>query len=280
MRVLITGGAGLLGSELVRCAPAGTEVHVTVHRSPVPTDVAAAVVAHPVDLTDAVAVDALVAEVAPTVVVHTAYSKDRHDVTEASTAAVARVCDRHAVWLVHLSTDALFDGEHAPYAEADDPSPLHAYGRAKATAEWTVRRSAPDAAIVRTSLIVRPDGSDPTSAWVVAALAAGERVRLFTDEIRTPVLVDDLAAMVWEVVGLGRPAGSGVWHLAGPERLSRADIGRRLAARLGLDASLIDACASPTDGERRPRDLSLSTARAQRELSVRARPVGSVRPHG
>lgn len=275
MRVLVTGAAGLVGAELCRTAPAGVEVHGTVRTRAAP----AGVVVHAVDLADAAAVLALVTEVTPDVVVHTAYDKADHVATVATTRAVAAACVASGAWLVHFSTDALFDGEAAPYLETDEPSPIHDYGRAKAEAERFVRTTCPDAAVVRTSLVVRPDGSDPTSAWVVAALRAGERVTLFTDEVRTPIPVRDLATMTWAVVARGRTAGAGVWHLAGPERLSRAEIGRILATRLGLDATLIDAVPSPRDGVPRPRDVSLAGGRVA-ELGVVARPIGSVAAHG
>jgi len=275
VRVLITGAAGLVGTELCRTAPTGTALHGTVRSRPAPSGVTA----HAVDVSDVDAVAALLGSVAPDVVVHTAYDKADHEVTVAGARAVAEACATSGAWLVHFSTDALFDGEAAPYTEADRPSPVHAYGRAKAEAERIVRATCPDATVIRTSLVVRADGTDPTSSWVVAALRAGERVALFTDEVRTPVLVEDLATMTWAVVGLGRGAGSGVWHLAGPERLSRAEIGRGLARRLGLDASLVDAVPSPRDGEPRPRDVSLAIGRAA-DLGVHARPIGSVAAHG
>lgn len=278
MRILVTGGAGLLGGALVELSPAGVELHITTHRTaPSPTSSA---VPHPIDLTDSVAVADLVGDLEPDAVIHTAYSRLDHDVTVRTTESIIDACAGIGAWLVHLSSDAVFDGERAPYVESDEPSPVHDYGRAKARAEREVRRRCPDAAAIRTSLIVRPDGTDPTSAWVVDALKAGEPVRLFTDEVRTPILVDDLARQIWEVVALGRAEASGVWHLAGPERLSRAEIGRRLARRLDLDASLIDPVPSPSDGEPRPRDVSLSTARADAALSVRPQPIGSVAPHG
>ena len=80
MRVLVTGGAGLLGGALIRGAPEGVEVHATWRETPVE-----GAEAHRVDLADAAAVDALLARLRPAIVIHTAYGKhdlDRDVLTE------------------------------------------------------------------------------------------------------------------------------------------------------------------------------------------------------
>lgn len=277
MKALITGGAGLLGSALVRLRPEGWRVEITVHSTP--AEPVEGVKRHRIDLAQPLAFFDLAERRRPDVVIHTAYSKTDHAATVDSTTEVAAACGALDIPLVHLSTDALFDGDHAPYPETAEPSPIHAYGRAKAAAELAVRESCPGAVIVRTSLILAADGSDSTTAWAVNALRAGERVTFFTDEFRMPILVDDLATQIWEIVGLDPAERSGVWHLVGPERLSRADVGRILCDRFGLDGSLVDEASAATMDEPRPRDVSLSSERVSR-LRSRARSIGSVGRHG
>lgn len=275
MRALITGGAGLLGSELARCTPAGWSTEVTIRERPA----SAGLKAHRIDLAQPLAAFELVERRRPDVVIHTAYSKTDQRLTVDSTTEVAAACAALDIALVHVSTDALFDGDHAPYAESAEPAPIHAYGRAKALAEAAVREACPDAAIVRTSLILAPDGTDSTSAWVVDRLRSGERVTLFDDEFRAPILVDDLASQLWDIVSLPAGERSGVWHLVGPERLSRVDVGRILCRRFGLDESLIDVASAASMGEPRPRDVTLSSERSSR-LPSQARPIGKVSAHG
>ncbi|HEX5725104.1 MAG TPA: sugar nucleotide-binding protein [Longimicrobiaceae bacterium] len=270
-RVLITGGAGLLGSALVRAAPEGVELHATHRRSPV-----AGAEAHAVDLADAAAVQALFARIRPDLVIHAAVSNDHERDVWRATEAVAAACRAHGAALIHLSTDALLDGEHAPYDESAEPAPVHDYGRWKARAELHVRREVRGAAVVRTSLIIRADPPDRTSAWVVDALRRGEPVRLFVDELRCPIAADDLAAQVWEIGGLPSERRGGVWHLAGPEAVSRFTLGVLLARRHGLDAGLLVPVLSRTADSPRPRDLRLLTTRADAELRTRPRPVSAV----
>jgi len=268
MRVLVTGGAGLLGSALIRGAPEGVEVHATWRETPV-----AGAEAHRVDLADAAAVDALLARLRPAIVIHTAYGKhdlDR-DVVRA-TRGVAEACRRASAGLVHLSTDVVFDGERAPYDESAAPVPISDYGRAKAEAERAVGELLPGAAIVRTSVIVRVDEENET----VRHLRAGTLPPAFVDELRCAIAVDDLAAQLWEVALLPADRRGGVWNLAGPEALSRHALAVLLALRFGLDPRDVIPGLNRGFTPPRPRDLRLSTARADRELAARARPISEV----
>ena len=262
MKVVVTGGAGLLGTALLRSAPEGCHVRGTTRAE--------------VELTDAAAVSELIDATEPDLVIHTAYSKADHAQTVQSTRVVAEACGARGIGLIHFSTDSVFDGEHAPYDEADPPAPIHPYGRAKADAEALVIAAVPDAVVIRTSLVLADDGTDGTSAWAIDTLRAGRRVTFFHDEYRTPILVDDLAAQTWEIAALARPERAGFWHLGGVDRMSRLELGRLLCARFGLDPALIDIAASASVGEPRPRDVSLNSSRARRQLSVVPRGLGSI----
>ena len=272
-RVLVTGGAGLLGNALVRSAPREARVEVTVRSRPSTL----AVTTHRVDLSVPGAFDALVAVVEPELVIHTAYGKDDLDRdVVAATTEVVRTCATHGVRLIHCSSDVVFDGEHGPYAESDAPSPISAYGEAKAVAETTVAELVPEAAIVRTSLLIQSDPPDPTSAWVIEANRCGEAVTLFGDEFRCPVAVDDVAGGIWAIAGLSADGQAGVWHLVGPQRLSRVDLGALLAGRFGLDRSLlVDAAAATVPGPR-PRDLTLTSERAEATIGWSPRSLAEV----
>jgi dTDP-4-dehydrorhamnose reductase len=272
MRVLITGGAGLLGSTLIARAPAGVELHATQRTRPV-----SGAAAHVIELSDQRATAALLREVAPDLVIHTAYSQSspERDVWWA-TESLALACRDTGTPLVHLSSDVVFDGEHAPYSEDDEPAPVHLYGRMKAFAERFVRAQLPDAAIVRTSLIVREHPMDPASAWLVNALRCGEPVRLYVDELRCPISVVDLADQLWELALLPAERRASVWHLAGPEAVSRYTLGMFLAWWQGIDLNAVKPGYSRDSPAPRPRDLRLLTTRADRELRTRARPVSEL----
>jgi dTDP-4-dehydrorhamnose reductase len=272
VRVLITGGGGLVGAELIRQAPADVEVHATRRASPVHS-----AQSHPVELSDAEAVAALFRRLEPDLVFHAAYtaSQGERDIWRA-TESVVDACRAAGAALVYMSTDALLDGESSPFAESAEPAPVHEYGRWKARAELHVRAAMPEAAVVRTSLVVRADPPDRNSAWVLETLRRGEPVRLFTDELRCPIAVEDLAAQLWEIARLPAGERGGVWHLAGPEAVSRYALGVLLAVHAGLDPRAIQPAPSAVSPAPRPRDLRLLTARADAVLRTRARPVSAV----
>ena len=263
-RVLITGGAGLLGSALAAAAPDDVEVHVTQRRTP------AAGRAHTVELSDAPSVLALMEYIRPDTVIHTAYGKDdgERDIV-AATRAVARATASAGADLIHVSTDIVFGGDRAPYDEADPLASVTPYGRWKAQAERDVSAIAPAAAIVRTSLIVSVDPLDHGSRWIVGAIAAGETVRLFTDVLRCPIHLDDLTQQLWELAALPRDERAGAWHLVGPDVLSRYDLGVLIAQHHRLDAALIVPALASELADPPPLDLRLADDRARGALPTR-----------
>jgi dTDP-4-dehydrorhamnose reductase len=270
--VLITGGAGMLGSELIARAPGGVELHATQRTRPV-----AGAEAHGVELSDHAATAALLRRVRPDLVIHTAYSQAAamRDVWWA-TQSLVHACAEVGCGLIHMSSDVVFDGERAPYAETDEPAPVSQYGRFKLWAESFVRAQMPHAAVIRTSLILRPYPADPVFTWMLNAQRCGEPVRLFVDELRCPIVVEDLAKQIWEIAALPPRSRAGIWHLAGPEALSRYSLGVLIGRWHGLELDAIVPAFNRDLSEPRPRDLRLLTTRADRELRTRPRPLSEV----
>ncbi|MFM7068043.1 MAG: SDR family oxidoreductase [Actinomycetes bacterium] len=265
--VLITGGAGLVAGHLVRSAPERALVHTT-WRSAAPEHTA---ISHRVELTDPDEVSAVAAAIRPNVIIHTAYSQSVRADVETATAHVADAAAMVGAKLVHLSTDMVFGGDDAPYDEDATPNPLNEYGRWKVAAERYVQATVADAVITRSSLVVSTNPADHQTRWLVSALRDGRRVTLFHDEYRTPVRAEDLAADLW-TLALGDVTG--VVHLPGPERLSRAELGVRVARQCGCDSGLIDFASAADHPEPRPRDLTLATVRHHVRVAA-PRPVAT-----
>lgn len=271
VRTLVTGGAGLLGHALAVSAPDDVLVEVTQRRS-----LASGARAHTIDLAEPGAFELLVLDRQPDLVIHTAYgTADPERDIVAATSEVASACAVAGVGLVHLSSDMVFDGDHAPYGEDATLSPVTEYGLSKARAEAKVFSAVNDAAVVRTSLITSLEPLDRVTAWVIGALKIRRPITLFHDEVRSAVRLDDLARQVWEVAGLARGERAGVWHLGGAEALSRYDLGMLIAAHAGLDASTISSGTVRDHPERRPADLTLASSRAG-GLSSEARAVSTL----
>lgn len=250
LRILVTGASGFLGGfvqSAVRAA--GHDLLTTARRS---GDAA-------LDLTAPRTADALQQGLRPDLVLHLA-AMAKLDVCEADLERARRInalaaealAERFGARMVMASTDLVFDGRRAPYGAGDAPAPLSAYGLSKAEGEERVR--AHGGRVARLPLLFGPDAlGRGASASLRAALAAGGLVSLFANEYRTPLHAADAArALVQAVVA---PDGPGVLHLAGPERVSRWEFGRRFCRRHGLPLAALRAveCLDPL----RPRDVAL-----------------------
>ena len=241
MKLHVTGATGYLGRELARLRPDATTERVEVR--------------------DAAAVRELLERLRPDVVIHTAYRQHEPDVNTLGSENVARAAAAVGARLVHLSTDVVFDGRKgSPYVEEDALSPVSEYGRAKAESEVRVALAHPEALLVRTSLMY--GGSMPSKHELAVRDPAST---FFTNEIRNPVQVVDLAAALLELCE--RDDVSGPLHVAGADAVSRAAF-----AELVAGAPVRSGPAPPT----RPLDCSLDSSRAQLLLRTRLRGVREV----
>ena len=261
--MLITGGSGYLGGWVVRLARAHWDVTATF-LAHTPDEPGADW--HRLDVREKAQVESLMHQIHPTVVVHTAalnpmQATDFDAVNVDGTRHVARAAAGIGARLIHISTDALFDGQKGNYTEDDPPSPITPYGRSKALAEEAVRDAGGEAVTVRTSLIY---GWQPTVAraaqWMLDDLRAGKPVRLWTNELRCPIWVEDLAAAVVELAGLSY---TGVLNMAGAQTLSRYEFGTRLLRFHGVDPSSVTPADKPT-----PLDGTLDCSRARELLET------------
>ncbi|MER7098951.1 sugar nucleotide-binding protein [Streptomyces humidus] len=233
MTVLIVGGSGFLGVELARQGhSAGMETAATFHSHPGK----GAGAWHRLDLRNSANLQEVLDAVSPTAVINASSGGAEWAVTAEGGMRLAQVASQRGIKLVHVSSDAVFSGRREDlYDETCLPDPVTPYGAAKAAAETAVRLLSAGAVVARTSLIIGDGRSEHER--MVHALAAGTRDgALFTDDVRCPVHVGDLAAALWE---LTLSDAAGVFHLAGPDAVTRHELGTLIAQRDGLDASLL-----------------------------------------
>lgn len=271
--LLIIGGSGFLGSALIQAALGrGHDVGATFHAAPLTHDARWM----QLDLRDEAAIGALVAAIRPRCIINTAYMQSGPDlvqITGRAPGAIGRSAAEVGARLIQLSSDVIFDGERAgSYIERDAPSPISAYGEAKALAETLVIAAHPAAAIVRTSLIY--DGTSPSKheQFVLQTLDAEANVTFYDDELRCPIQVNDLADALLELCRLD-PAGP--INIAGPEVVSRARFAQLVARRYGRDPARVQSGPSPR-GTSRPRNCALDTMLARTMLASTPRAVSDV----
>ena len=235
----MTGATGYLGSELLRLRPGASGERVEIR--------------------DAAATRALFERLRPGTVIHTAYRQEDASVNVEGSENVARAAAAVGARLLHLSTDVVFDGRKgAPYVEDDPLSPVTAYGLAKADAEKRVAAAHPEALIVRTSLIY---GGVTPSKHELAANGPGP---WFTNEVRSPVQVTDLAHALLELAALDV---AGPLHVAGADGVSRAELAELIAGRP------VPTAEAPST---RPLDCRLDSSRAQAMIRTQLRGVREV----
>ncbi|MFN2205995.1 MAG: SDR family oxidoreductase [Candidatus Promineifilaceae bacterium] len=261
-RLLITGGSSYLGQFLV---PMAMEQHQTSYtyytHNPLTTPSA-----YPLDLRDSTAVNNLVNQLQPEIIIHTAGSNrpaDMVNVIVNGTRHIAKAAEAVGARLIHISTDVVFNGQDAPYAEDAPPTPIHAYGRAKAEAE-TFAAKHPDCAIIRTSLIYSLRMMDHGTAWLVNALHHKKPVTLFSDQRRNPVWADTLSLSCLE---LATNDYRGVLHVAGEQVLSRAEFGLRMLDWWDIEERS-SLTISTSDHTKWPADCTFDLSRAKSVLNT------------
>ena len=285
-RILITGSDGLIGQALQRKLANWPEADVlATGLDNFPRFRSGSGGYVPLDVTGHGAVERLFLDFAPTAVVHLAAmskveacEQDKEAcwrVNVEATANIARLCKYHGARLVFLSTDFLFDGANGPYAEDDYPAPVNAYGRSKQAAENAIRLSGlTQWASVRTSLVFGT-GDDlkglNIATLMVRQLKAGASFLAASDQLRSPTYAPDLADGLRRIIQFEK---SGLYHLAGRERLSVFDLCRLAAPVFGFDPNLIEPTTTAALHPDAPRPLNggLLILRAESELGFRPRP--------
>lgn len=195
------------------------------------------------------------------------------ELNEVLPGRLARACHERGLRLVHVSTDLVFGLQSPPpggFDEASVPVPVGVYAESKRAGELAVLRAAPKALVARLPLLYGESfgTGQGASDSLLAALRSGRQVRLFTDETRTPADVFEVARALIELC-LGDEAG--LLHLAGPEQLTRHELGQLVLEAAGwspragwpLPARSAEAPSEPP----RPLDSSLDSGRARRFLA-------------
>ncbi len=278
MKIMITGANGFTGMHLcLSLVQKGFEVHALGRgESRLPS--LDKLLYHPIELTSVRSLLKIFEQVAPDVVIHTA-AMSKPDICEIhrdecikNNVEVTRYlleASRHfPVHFIHLSTDFIF-GENGPHREDDTASPLNFYGESKLMAEKLILQSELTASIVRPVFIygsLLPLGRPSFIQWVQQKLLNGEKIKVVTDQQRTPTYVQDLCDAITTILTFKK---AGIYHIAGKDILSPYDMAITVAKVLDLDTELIEPVTSDTFPEpvRRAKRSGLYIDKAIRELN-------------
>lgn len=278
-KILITGSNGLLGQKLVELLTQTATHHIVAtargeNRLPF-TD---GYEYQSMDITNREQVQEVVANVKPNVIIHTAAMTNVDQCETEKTSCWAQnvssveylvdACEKIDCFLLHVSTDFIFDGKSGPYKEDAEANPISFYGWSKYAAEKVVSNSNIRWAIARTVLVygIAHDMSRTNIIlWVKKSLEDGKNIKVVTDQWRTPTLAEDLAkgcALIAE------KEAEGIFNISGKDFLTPYEMAIMTADYFKLDKSLISQADSTTFSQpaKRPPRTGFDLSKSQQVL--------------
>jgi dTDP-4-dehydrorhamnose reductase len=273
MKLLLTGASGLLGINLAMEAMREHDV-IGMDRGKLtsaPFPVIRADLTH-TDVIDSV-IDSARADWLINCAALASLEKCEEDPVQAKNlntdlpGELALACAKRDIRFVHISTDSVFDGTREGfYAEDDDPSPPGVYSQTKLAGECAVQEVNPQAIIARVNFYGWSLGGRRSLAeFFVNNLSEGKTVNGFTDVIFCPILVNDTARLLLEMLQKGL---SGIYHVLGAQPMSKYQFGVEVARTFGLRQALISPRSVEESGLTAPRshNLWLSTHKLSTDL--------------
>ena len=281
VRVLVTGGGGLLARYLV--AQIGADLEwVLTSRSEVQGDANV----HLLDLTDTLALHRMLDAVRPEAIVNSAAEgsvdavqvrpDDFYVLNVEVPKVLAQYCRDHAIPLVHVSSNAVFGSSPAPYDDDSPYGPVNAYGVLKCQAEEGVRQIYPEASILRPIQMYGWPRSkrraNLASAWI-SQLRRNESIQVVNDVISEPLWAADTADAIRRLIG--EPV-RGPINISGGEPTTLFEFARLVALQFGLNDTLITPVPSDSFASLAPRpsDTRFTLRRLRDEVGIDPLPVG------
>ncbi|OGD58401.1 dTDP-4-dehydrorhamnose reductase [Candidatus Bathyarchaeota archaeon RBG_13_52_12] len=286
MKILVTGGSGLLGAGISQLELKNHQIFFGYnnHNPELETYLK-------IDVTDNRQVDEALVRVSPDVVIHAAALTDvdrcekdqelAYKINVEGTKNIVNASKKSGSSLIFVSTDYVFSGDSGDYRENDETKPINYYGLSKLLAEKEVQATHGEWCIIRPSVIY---GSTPAAGkvnfalWIINKLRKREQIRIVTDQWVSPTLNTNLAEMILEIAAKKQ---IGIFHLAGDSQVSRYDFAIEVAKIFDLEESLIQPVTMREMSwlAKRPINTSLNVGKAKRYLRVKPLEISEALSH-
>jgi len=274
MRLIITGGSGLLGSAVATLSQANRyETYTGYNQHNVNEGIPILL-----DITNIHMIEKAFKKAQPEIVIHSAAMTNVDHCEENRTQAtlinvkgtrnIIKEAKKYGAFILYVSTDYVFSGEKGGYIESDEPSPINHYGATKLEGEQILISSDIENCIVRPSVIygsIPAAGKENFALWVINNLRNGKSIKIINDNWVSPTLNTNLAEMILEIV---ERRLTGVYHLSGATPINRYDFTLKIAKEFSLDENLITPVTSKEMkwAAKRPMNSSLNVSKASSTL--------------
>ena len=273
MKFLVTGSAGLIGSQIVKDLVQQNHTVFSCYHDQKPLQ---GIPIH-LDLSDKKQIIQTLQETKPDRIIHLAAmtsvdlcetEKERATmINTKSTETLAREAAKQNTFFLYVSTDYVFDGVDGMRKEEDSTNPLGFYGKSKLEAEFSLKKLKSDWCIARTST---PFGIHHTKEsfplWIKKKIEAKNEIPVLVDQFTSPTYVPNLSKMLIE---LATRQIVGLIHVSGATRISRYALAELIAEKLNLDKKLLIPTKMNTMNwnAQRPKDSSLDVSLANEILN-------------
>jgi dTDP-4-dehydrorhamnose reductase len=279
MRILITGGTGLLGKALIENLNKRHYAIATYMGNYVMQD-SDGIRYLNLDVRDHNEHVRIFQEFMPEVTIHTAgigspdYAEQHRDESWAidfeGTRNILTCCKKVNSNFIFISSNGIYDGENAPYSEEDPAIPINFYGKLKLETERMVADAGIQYAIVRPILMYgwnHPSERQNIATYCLSRMRNGEKVFVYEDVFLTPLFSLSCAEAIWRIIENGK---YDVFNIAGAERVSIYQMIIKMAAIFELNRDLIEPIKQGYFNElvKRPRDTSFNTLKMQKILGI------------
>ena len=245
MKILLTGGTGLLGTSFTGLLNKGKNQLAITYLKNKPSEKGFASVK--MDLSNKREIQSTIQSIKPGLIIHTAAAtniewceanpKEAFQINSDATETIVEVASKLGAKVVYISTDFVFDGQKGNYTEEDRPNPINVYGKSKLKGELAVLKDQKNL-VVRTNIY----GIDPLpdkqsfAAFIVSSLKAGKQITAADDQFCNQIFAGQLSKYIMEMVDSGM---EGLFHLSTKDSSSRYGFAMQVCDIFGLDKALV-----------------------------------------
>ena len=276
MKYIVTGSAGLIGSQLVNDLEKSGEIVYSCYNNVKPL----CGIPTKLNLLNLEDIHKFFKKIQPDVIIHSAALTDvekcevepklANSINVKSTEIIAKEAENLDSYLMYISTDYVFDGKKGSYRETDLTNPLNHYGKTKLSGEKIIKDKTSKWSIIRTSTPFGTHSFKKTfPVWVFENLKNNKKINVLEDQFTSPTYVPNLSKMILEIITRNL---EGFFHLSGSTKISRFEFAKIVLEKFNLDSSLLNPVKidSMPWKAHRPIDSSLNISKINTILKTKS----------